>query len=93
MVGTIKQDRRIKIWSCFSYNGVGEFYWIKDKLDADKYHYILQYKMRKSVRKLFGNGDYVFQHDNNSKHTSEKIKKYLENADVNVLNWPLIHLI
>ena len=45
MMGTIKQDRRIKIWSCFSYNGVGEFYCIKDKLDADKYHYILQYKI------------------------------------------------
>ena len=44
MVGTIKQDRRIKIWSCFSYNGVGEFYWIKDKLDADKYHYTVMDK-------------------------------------------------
>ena len=71
MVDTIKQDRRIKILSCFSYNWVGEFYWTKNRLDADKYHYILQYKMRKSVRKLFRNGDYVFQHDNDPKHCWE----------------------
>ena len=44
--------------------------------------------MRKSIRKLFGNCDYVFQHDNDPKHTAEKIKKYLENADINVLEWP-----
>jgi hypothetical protein len=28
MVGTIKQDKRIKIWSCFCYAGVGNFHQI-----------------------------------------------------------------
>ena len=30
----------------------------------------------------------MFQHDNDPKHTAGKIKEYLQNADINVLEWP-----
>ncbi len=35
-----------------------------------------------------GNVQFVFQHDNDSKHTSLLVKNYFQMSKVNILNWP-----
>ena len=38
---TIKFDQYVMVWGCFSSNGVGDFYIIKDKLTSSGYIRIL----------------------------------------------------
>ena len=42
-------------------------------MDADVYHYILERKMVRRAKKLFGTDVQIFQSDNNPKHTAGKI--------------------
>ncbi len=41
-----------------------------------------------SGRKLFGNESYIFQQDNDPKHTAKVNKAYLVNKKVNTFDWP-----
>ena len=54
MSGTVKHMKKINIWSCFSYQGVGRFYWIKGIMDAKSYKNILIHQLQPSVNDLFG---------------------------------------
>ena len=88
MVGSVKQDKRIMVWSCFCYDGVGLFHQVKGIMDQHIYHGILQRKMLRSAKMLFGNNEWVFMHDNDPKHKADKKICYLANKNVNVLEWP-----
>ena len=85
---TVKHPLKINVWGCFCATGLGRIYWIKDILDGPGYHKILQNQMFPSARHLFGNDSWVFQQDNDPKHTAKKNKRYLANKRVNVLKWP-----
>ena len=67
------------------WNGVGKLHYIKEIKQVDDYHSILQYK---SAKELFGVNDWIFQIDNDPKYTAKKNKVYLENRNINVLDWP-----
>lgn len=41
-----------------------------------------------SARQLFPQRDWIFQQDNDPKHTAKKNKKYLHNKSVKILTWP-----
>ena len=43
--------------------------------------------MRASARRLHGE-NYIFQHDNDPKHTATIVKQYLRNQQMEVLPWP-----
>ena len=88
MKASIKYDKKINVWGCFCWNGVGDLYRIKGTMDADVYHYILQRKMVPSAKKLFDGDAWLFQADNDPKHTAGKNKRYLEYKEINVLDWP-----
>ncbi len=57
-------------------------------MDSFKYHNILSTHMFPSTKKLFGsNRKWIFMHDNDPKHKSKLVKKYLENKKVRTLDW------
>ena len=85
---TVKHDKSIMVWGCFSYNGIGKLYRIHRIMDSAVYHMILRSQMFPSARDLFGESPWIFQQDNDPKHTSRLIKSYLERKNVNVLQWP-----
>ena len=60
------------IWGCMSANGVGHMCRINGGLDAELYVGILADEMVKSAEWLFVNHEFIFQHDNDSKHTARK---------------------
>lgn len=66
----------IQVWGCFSYNGVGDLYRIKDTLTKQKYHSILERHAIPSGMKLCGHG-FVLQQDNEPKHASHLCRNYL----------------
>jgi transposase len=86
--GTVKHDKKIMVWGCFSAHGVGKLHRIKGILDQHGYHSILQRQMKESVQQLFPENDCTFQHDNDPKHTAKLNKRYLENCGIPTLAWP-----
>ena len=73
-----------------TYTGVGHLCKITDNLTAPKYKQILIHHAVPVGKALIGN-NFVFQHDDDPKHTARVIKKYLENkkpdGSLTVLNW------
>ena len=81
---------KIQVWGCFSFHGVGTHYRIEGKMTGEMYRSILKHRMaphHKELKKTRGT-DFIFQHDNDPKHTSKKAKNYLSNQKYNVLEWP-----
>ena len=85
--GTLKHQKKIMVWGCFSWYGVGAFCRINGILTKEKYRQILIRHMRPSARRLHGE-NYIFQHDNDPKHTATIVKQYLRNQQIEVLPWP-----
>ena len=56
-------------------------------MNAKKYRQILQENLMSSVEGLELPSDYIFQQDNDLRHTT-KSKKWLSENNVNVLHWP-----
>jgi transposase len=85
--GTVNHDKKIMVWGCFSWNGVGDLYRINGIMKAENYKQILIHYMRPSAAKLFQDNNYIFQQDNDPKHTANVIKKYLSNHEIQCLQW------
>ena len=76
------------IWGCFSAKSVGKISAIDSKMNVQKYKQILQENFMSSVESLELPSDYVFQQDNDPKHTAKSTKKWSSENDVNILQWP-----
>lgn len=88
---TIKQaGSSVMVWGCFSYAGVGDLYRIKGTLDKNGYHSILKTHAIPSGKRLIGRG-FVFQHDNDPKHTSKLCANYLKDkenrGELKIMTW------
>ena len=70
-------------------NGIGNLVRIDGGLDAELYCKILEEDLPSSVE-FYGDElkNYIFQHDNDPKHTSKKVKKWLADNEIEVLEWP-----
>ena len=87
MQGTVKHQKSINVWGCFSWNGVGDLHRVKGILTGTEYRKILIHHMVPSANRLNPEG-FIFQQDNDPKHTSNVVKKYLQNKKIEVMNWP-----
>jgi len=85
---TVKHDIKINVWGCFTYDGVGRLYLIQGNMEAKQYKNILRYQMLPSAQELFGDEPYIFQQDNDPKHTSELVQDFLDERDIDVMQWP-----
>ena len=68
---------------CFSWYGVEALRRIKGIMKKENYHQILIHQMRSSVTHFHGN-DFIFQYDNDPKHTLNVVKNYLQNQGIEV---------
>ena len=63
MVGTVKHDKKINVWGCFSATGVGRLHFIKGIMDQEVYLNLLEEPMLLSVAYLlFGREIWHFSH-------------------------------
>ncbi|ORD99530.1 TCB1 [Hepatospora eriocheir] len=86
---TVKHDKvNIKLWGCFSYNGVGRLEIIKGNMDVIMYTKILKKNLKKSAKDLGLDENFVFHQDNDPKHTAKITDDWFEKNDINVLDWP-----
>jgi transposase len=78
----------LMIWGCVSYNGVGNLEFIDGIMDKVAYKRILVENLESSREKLGLPSDFIFQQDNDPKHTSKYVKDFFEENGINVLTWP-----
>ncbi|KAG2469917.1 TCB1 transposase, partial [Polypterus senegalus] len=78
----------IMLWGCFSAAGTGRLVRIKGKMTAAMDRDILDENLLQSALYLRLGRQFIFQQDNDSKHTVKISKECLQDNSVNVLEWP-----
>jgi len=77
----------IKVWGCFSWYGIGPLFWIKENMDAIRYVEILENVMHPyAVMNM--PLVWLYQQDNDPKHTSKLAKAWFVTKDVSLFRWP-----
>ena len=77
----------IMILGCFSAKGVGKVSVIGGKMNAQMSKQILQENLMSSVERLELTSDYIFQQNNDTKHTAKSTKNCLSDNNVDILQW------
>ncbi len=81
----------IMLWGCFSAKGTGRLHHIEGRMDGAMYREILANNLLPSVRALKMGRRWVFQRDNDPKHTATVCpltKEWLRMKYFKVLEWP-----
>ena len=88
-VPTVKHGGgNIMFWGCFSPKGTGLLHRISGKMDGAMYRAVLGNNLLPSARKLKMGRGWVFQHDNDPKHTAKATKEWLKKKHIKVMEWP-----
>ena len=91
IVTTVKHGGgSVMFWGCFSHTGVGQLKKIEAIMKKEQYHSILQRHAIPPGINLIGR-EFIFQQDNDLKHTSRLCTSYLElkkvAGDLNIMEW------
>ncbi|KAK3511303.1 hypothetical protein QTP70_000274 [Hemibagrus guttatus] len=80
----------IMLWGCFSAKGPGRLIRVKERMNEAMYREILSKNLLPSARALKMKRGWVFQHDNDPKHTARATKEWLRKKHFKVLasEWP-----
>ncbi|KAK3572660.1 hypothetical protein QTP86_001628 [Hemibagrus guttatus] len=78
----------IMLWGCFSAKGPGRLIRVKERMNGAMYREILSKNLLPSARALKMKHGWVFQHDNDPKHTTRATKEWLRKKHFKVLEWP-----
>ena len=73
---------------CFDAGGTGALHKIDGIMRGENYVNILKQHLKTSVRKLKLGRKWVLQMDNDPKHTSKVVAKWLKDNKVKVMEWP-----
>ena len=78
----------LMLLGCFSAKGTGGLNRIKGRMNGAMYRAIFWDNLLPSVRALKMGRGWVFQHDNDPKHTAKATKEWLKKKHIKVLEWP-----
>lgn len=78
IVSTVKHGGgNVMVWGCMAASGVGKLHFIECTMDRWVYLDVLKTNLRESVTALGIEKDFIFQQDNDPKHTSNIIREWL----------------
>lgn len=85
----VKFPKSIMVWGCMSAQGTGELAFIDGIVNSVKYQDILSNFMIPSINKLKNEeGEFIFQQDGASSHTSKATKIWLGRNGLEPMVWP-----
>lgn len=87
-VPTVKHDYKLNVWGAFSAHGVGRFYRVQGILKKEQYLEMLEHQLLPSAEQLFPDGNYLFQQDNDPKHTAKVCKAFVQDRGIPTMAWP-----
>ena len=88
-VPTVKHGGgNLMLWGCFSAKGTGQLHRNEGRMNGVMYWEILGDNLLPSVRALKMGRGWIFQHDNDPKHTAKATKEWLKKKHIKVLEWP-----
>ena len=77
------------VWGCMTAQGVGNLVKIEATMDSKLYFQILEEDLLDSLEYHgLDPQEIIFQHDNDPKHTAKVTKQWLQNTEIQVLDWP-----
>ena len=76
------------LWGCFSAAGIVRLVRVEGTINGAKYRQILEDNLLQSAKDLRLRQGYMFQQDNDPKHTTKATLEWLQNKNVKVLEWP-----
>ncbi len=77
----------IMVWGCFSRDGIGPIHRVEGIMDQYMYKDIINNKMLPHAKDKLPRG-WVFQQDNDPKHTAVSVKNFFASKKIRVLDWP-----
>lgn len=78
VVSTVKHGGgSVMVWGCMAAGGVGNLTFIESTMNKIDYLNILKNNLRPSVEKLSLDRSWVFQQDNDPKHTAKVVKEWM----------------
>jgi hypothetical protein len=78
----------VNIWAWISAISSGVMVHVEERLTSDVYIMIVENVMLPSVLATYPDGNYIFQHDNCSVHTTHRVATWFKDHKINVLDWP-----
>uniref|UniRef100_A0AAY5KMK4 Tc1-like transposase DDE domain-containing protein n=1 Tax=Esox lucius TaxID=8010 RepID=A0AAY5KMK4_ESOLU len=89
IIPTVKHGGgNIMLWGCFSAKGPGRLIRVKERINGAMYREILSENLLPSARALKMKRGWVFQYDNDPKHSARTTKEWLRKKHFKVLEWP-----
>lgn len=85
---TVKHDEKIMVWGCFAARGIGHLHRIEGIMNKNMYVGILEDHMYPSAVDLFDEEEWIFQEDNDPKHTSRLAKEWTNDQGIYRMSWP-----
>jgi len=76
------------VWGCMATNGVGNLAIIPTIMDKEVYQGILKDNLRISAKKLKLGRKFIFQQDQDPKHTANSTKLWFTKNKIDVMEWP-----
>lgn len=80
---------KVLIWGCFNERGLGCFRLLTSTMNSARFVETLENALIPSANIWFGDSaDFVFQQDNAPCHKSRDIRKFFEENQMTVMDWP-----
>lgn len=76
------------IWGSMAANGVGCITQVNGIMKKEDYIHILENNLKASARKLNLGRRFVFQQDNDPKHTAKIVREWFQTNKIDVMGWP-----